>query len=169
VRVALGGIPVQLSGRLHYDPSTRTLHLADPEPHLALNHPLAALLDKTAAKALGELLQGQVEWPLSHRIEALRASLEQALNRPLAPDARLRTEIRTLTPGDFTLRGDRIELALHVDAVMEVLLEESPHDDSSAPTDGRLPAAVKIGSGIAGSPSAPSPYTHKLNQYNMID
>jgi hypothetical protein len=95
-------------GTLRYDPATRALWL--DQPRLSLES--KALLRLAAVEMFGgtidRLVQEKARFPIGDKIDRLRRQLAEALNRQLAPIARLETRVDSLRAVGVYTRGDAL-------------------------------------------------------------
>ena len=114
---------VYLTAHPRYDAASGALVLEDLEYSLETQEALAQLAERWGHASAREALQLRARFPVSDRLEALRAAAEAGLRRELAPGLRLEGRVEGLTPlgvyadaEGFVVRGlAEGRLALHVD------------------------------------------------------
>ena len=112
-----------LVGRPAYDPATATISLQDLDYSLETRDALSASLEWLLRDSLRAKLREKARFAVGPRLEALRAQVEAALNRPLAPGVALSAQVRRLRPVAVQAGRDALVARVEADGEARLLVD----------------------------------------------
>jgi hypothetical protein len=106
---------VTLEGEPHFDAATGTLSIADLDYQLGRRNVFVRIADRFTHDTLRQRLRDNAHWTVTQQLGEIRAEIDRAMTRTLAPGVLLRGHVNAIQPQSVAAGADRI--TVHVTAV----------------------------------------------------
>jgi hypothetical protein len=106
---------VTLEGTPQFDPATSTLSITDLDYQLAKKSLFVRIADRFTHDTLRQRLRENAHWTVTNEVANIRANIDKAMTRPLAPGVMLNGHVTSVQPDNVAAAADRV--IVHVTAI----------------------------------------------------